>query len=250
MHLRLTLSVSDGGLHLPIQYNCWVQSAVYRILRPEYAERLHDEGYAGGGRIFRLFTFSRLMGSYRLDRQKGTISFSGPVRLVIASPMKEFCEQVTSVLVQEGRLQLGSQRVEVEKVEAEAPRITSSAVEVSTLSPITVYSTFDKPEGGRYTCYFDPREGAFSEQIHENLTRKWEAVHGEPYAGPKTKIEPLGKPRQHILRYKGTVIKAWSGRFRLQGDQALMQVGIDAGFGAKNAQGFGLCTLKGRSGPS
>lgn len=243
MHLTLTLSVSGDGLRLPTQYNYWIQSAIYNILHPEYAGRLHDEGYSGGGRIFRLFTFSRLMGSYRLDRQSGTISFAGPVRLVIASPMAEFCEQVASVLVKEGRLKLGSQRVEVEKVEAASPRVTSSTVEVSALSPITVYSTCDKPDGKKYTCYFDPRERPFSDQVHENLTRKWEAIHGEPYYGETTMIEPLGKTRQHILRYKGTVIKAWSGRFRLQGDPALMQVGIDAGFGAKNAQGFGLCTL-------
>ncbi len=243
MHLTLTLSFAGDGLQLPIQYNYWVQSAVYKILDPEYAEQLHGKGYSGGGRIFRLFTFSRLMGSYRLDRQKGKISFFGPVCLVIASPMVEFCEQMASVLAKEGRMQLGKQVVEVEKVEVESPRITSSAVEVFTLSPITVYSTFDKPEGGRYTCYFDPQERSFSELIHENLTRKWEAIQGEPYSGEKTKIEPLGKTRLHILRYKGTVIKAWSGRFRLEGDPALMQVGLDAGFGAKNAQGFGLCTL-------
>lgn len=46
-----------------------------------------------------------------------------------------------------------------------------------------------------------------------------------------------------MILYKGTVIKAWEGTFRLLGPQELVELAYDTGLGAKNSQGFGCFEL-------
>jgi len=46
-----------------------------------------------------------------------------------------------------------------------------------------------------------------------------------------------------VIRYKGTIIKGWMGKYRLTGKPELLTVALDAGLGAKNSQGFGCCEV-------
>lgn len=45
---------------------------------------------------------------------------------------------------------------------------------------------------------------------------------------------------QHIIMFKKTVIKVWSGIYKLSGPTGLMRLAFDTGLGAKNPQGFGM----------
>jgi len=54
-------------------------------------------------------------------------------------------------------------------------------------------------------------------------------------------------PNEKII-YFGTgpnkiIIKAWQGHFLLEGSPELIQFGLDAGLGNRNAQGFGMVEL-------
>lgn len=42
-----------------------------------------------------------------------------------------------------------------------------------------------------------------------------------------------------IIKYKGTVIKGYSGDFILKGNPELIKLAYDTGLGSKNSQGFG-----------
>ena len=42
------------------------------------------------------------------------------------------------------------------------------------------------------------------------------------------------------MKYRGTIIKGWMGRFVLNGNKKLLKLGYDCGIGAKNSQGFGM----------
>jgi len=53
----------------------------------------------------------------------------------------------------------------------------------------------------------------------------------------------MGKNRLHVLTYKGTLIKGYSGRFVLEGDQNLIELALSSGLGSKNSQGFGYIKL-------
>lgn len=241
MFLSLSLASPSGVLRLPFSYPYWIQSALYHVLDREFAQKLHDEGYRFGKRAFRLFSFSRLMGHYEIDRERNEIVFFNPVRLVVASPLEEFVRQISDVLLRDEGIRLGHQVVTVQEIAYRRPRVERLPLCVRTLSPITVYSTLERPEGKRYTYFYAPRERPFSELIHQNLVKKWVALTGTPYNGPETVVQPLGRTKLRVVTYKGTVIKGWSGRFLLHGDPQLLEVGLYAGFGGKNAQGFGLC---------
>ena len=58
--LILTLD-AGAGCCLPIAYQQLTQGALYAAWRGSYPQ-LHDDGFDGGGQIFRLFTFGPLAG--------------------------------------------------------------------------------------------------------------------------------------------------------------------------------------------
>ncbi|NSW80643.1 MAG: CRISPR-associated endoribonuclease Cas6, partial [Chthonomonadetes bacterium] len=49
----------------------------------------------------------------------------------------------------------------------------------------------------------------------------------------------VNKRNEHIVFYKDTVIKAWSGVYEVSLPEPLFRMAMDAGLGSKNSQGFG-----------
>jgi CRISPR-associated endoribonuclease Cas6 len=43
-----------------------------------------------------------------------------------------------------------------------------------------------------------------------------------------------------ILEYRGTVIKGWTGLFKLDLPEPFFLLAYDSGLGSKNSQGFGM----------
>lgn len=248
MRISLSLQAENGELILPIHYNRLVQGAIYENISPELARFLHDRGFAGGGRSFKLFTFSRLLGKYRLDRVNKKIAFPEGARLVISSPIKEFCTSLMGCMLGDGLIYLAHVPVRVEGIHALKPEVSGTSVSVDLLSPVVVYSTFDKPEGGKYTCYFQPGESEFAGQLGDNLRKKYAAYYGRPAPEGAVKVRTLNRPQQNITMYKQTVIKGYSCRLNLTGPQELLQMAVDAGLGAKNPQGFGCLRIEGGHG--
>ena len=83
--LILTLD-AGAGCCLPIAYQQLTQGALYAAWRGSYPQ-LHDEGFAGDGQTFRLFTFGPLEGRYRV--QGNEITFTGLVQLEVRSPVED-----------------------------------------------------------------------------------------------------------------------------------------------------------------
>ncbi len=244
MHLCLSLREKNGELVLPIHYNRLIQGAIYNNISTELAAFLHDRGYVYNGRSFKLFSFSRILGNYKLDRVNKQISFSGDVKLYISSPVQEFCTSLMGCLLGEG-IHLGGTSVEVVGIKAEKPVVSGEVIEVELLSPVVIYSTFLKPEGGKYTCYFHPGEKEFVHLLETNLRKKYRAFYGTELPEGDFGVETLNRPCLNITMYKHTVIKGYSCRIKLGGPPELLQVAVDAGLGGKNSQGFGYIRLCG-----
>lgn len=245
VHLYFTLRTAEEGLALPIHYNHLLQGAIYGILPPELASFFHEQGFETGGRRFKLFTFSRLMGERKIDQESKKITFRGEVRLVVASPLEKFCTALAWGFLNRGFLRLGDAEVEVVKMAVQHYRVTGEEITVRTLSPVVAYSTFYRPDGRKYTCYFQPAEPEFDSLITANLRKKYQALYGcEPPPG-EVMVKKVGKGNWHVLNYKGTIVKGYSGPLRLAGPPELLQIAIDAGLGSKNAQGFGCLEIRG-----
>lgn len=238
MHIDFTLR-SKSNLEVPITYNHMVQAAVYNAIEPQLASFLHEQGYSSCNRIFKLFAFSRLSGKFQINKARNTISFSEDVKLTISSPVEEFCQSIANGLLTRGRIQLGHNAAEVEKIMVKKFVADQERIILRTLSPIVVYSTLLRPDGRKYTCYYQPGEPDYDELVGNNLRKKYQAFYGQKAPPGEVKVKKLGQMRLHVVSYKDTVIKGYSGRLVLTGPRELLQMAVDAGLGSKNSQGFG-----------
>ncbi len=234
---------SGEVLTLPIHYNHIVQAMIYNSLDDEIAFFLHEKGFVHEKRKFKMFAFSRLMGNYNLDKKAGTISFKGPVSLVVTSPYNGFCNSLANCLLLRSNVRLGTTQMKVTDITLEKDLVDSEKIKIRTLSPVVVYSTLLRPDGRKYTCYFEPGEKDFDEIMENNLRKKYTAFHeADPPTG-KVSITPLRQPKFAIIYYKNIVIKGYSGTFILSGPAPLLQIAVESGLGSKNSQGFGCVRI-------
>jgi CRISPR-associated endoribonuclease Cas6 len=224
-------------IRLPIHYNYLLQGMIYRSLEAEFAKNLHDRGFPGGGRFFKLFTFSRLIGEYRMAGKE--IRFKDKIRLIVSSPVDQFCQSLLNGLLSRGMVQLGPMELIAGSIRADKPQVDGELLKIKTLSPVIAYSTLLKPDGGKYTCYFQPGEKEFTRIAGENLRKKYQALFNREAPVGEIGIRTLQPPRMHVLEYKGLVVKGYTGMLEIKGPKELLQVALDVGVGSKNSMGFG-----------
>jgi len=106
-----------------------------------------------------------------------------------------------------------------------------------------VYSTLQTKEGKKKTYYYSPFESEFTDSLDNNLRKKYVAFFGKEARARKLVLETAGRPKEKILKYRGTIIKGWMGRFVLNGNKKLLKLGYACGIGAKNSQGFGMVAV-------
>lgn len=239
MHAYIKMRVDPSSPAIPIHYNYLIQAAIYAALPEEMAAHLHDEGFAAGKRNFKMFAFSRLTGRFILDKFAGTITFPEDVSLVITSPDMGFFLSLVNNLLTKSHVRLGQSILHINEVRFDEQKVDSEVLTVRTLSPVVAYSTLLKPEGGKYTCYYQPGEGEFDRLITANLLKKFEAFHGRRSPAGEVRARPLDRPRLHVTSYKGTVVKGYTCRLKLSGPRELLQTALDAGLGGKGSQGYG-----------
>jgi len=246
LKLTITLEGKEENVILPIHHNHFIQGALYRLLDPVYASFLHQQGYTYEKRHFRLFSFSRLLGKYSIHQEEGKIIFSGPIKLVILTPLKPVSEGIMNSLIMGKNFRIGSQLLSSTAVEVDYPEVTTEEVKVRTLSPIVCYSTMLRPDGRKFTYYFEPSESEFSRIVASNLYKKlkaWEPDHPAKEKDFSFCIQPVDSVKRRIIMYKETVVKGYSGQYILKGDPEYLQFALNVGLGSKGAQGFGAIEM-------
>lgn len=244
MRLKITVSGISGSLSVPQHYNQVVQGFVYHNLDRVLSAWLHDEGHAYGMRRFKLFTFSRLFGKRVMKDER--IEFDGPVSFYLSSADVEVLSSLAEHLLRRPDVRLGSTRCRVEEVAVEPePKINGGPVKVKTLSPITTYSTLTAPNGTKKTYYYSPQEDEWSTALVANIARKakslgWEADIDGDLEGAWMRPYRVRAGDQKILRFKGTVVKGWTGLYETNLPEPYFRLAYDTGFGSKNPQGFGM----------
>lgn len=234
---------AEQSIVLPIDYNHILQSVIYHSIGKKLAEFLHNKGFLGNGRVFKLFCFSRLNGNFTMNREQGTITYAKNVSFTIASPLKFFLEELANGILLNPVVRLGSNLVTVECVDGSKFIVKEPSIVVKTLSPVTIYSTFYRVDGRKYTAYFAPQEADYDTLIMENLRKKYQACYGKDIPAPFLTIREKGTGKMDVVRYKNIIIKGYSGILELQGSIELLQMAIDSGLGSKNSQGFGCIDI-------
>ena len=94
---------------LPISYNHILQAALLAWLQDkEYTTFLHDTGYQRERRTFKLYSFSKLLGTHTVNRKTGKITFRDTVCVYLSSYMEEMEQFVIKSLDEERPLRLGN----------------------------------------------------------------------------------------------------------------------------------------------
>lgn len=232
---------SKNEIVLPIHHNHILQGFIYNSFSDKsFATFLHDQGYKWNKRNFKLFTYSRLMGKYKINNQKKEIVYQPPVCLVISSIKDEIIQDLTANIIKKSWLQLGKQQVFMDNLRLETYSHQQDELTVNMLSPVVTYHTVIE-DGKKKTHYFSPWDGEFSEQIKNNLLKKYEIIHGESIQVENFTIKALfnKKNKPNIVLFRGFVIKGWMGKFKLSAASKLLELAFDAGIGAKNSMGQG-----------
>ncbi len=241
MRCKITFT-SSSNIILPISYNSIVQGFIYRNLDGDISEWLHDEAIKLEKRSFRFFTFSRLLGSYKLKGKQ--IEFSSPVRLYIGTIHKAVLQSLIENLLRNPLTKLGKNRCEIQSIEIEKSPENSGKTLVKTLSPITIYSTLKGSDGKKKTYYYSPFEKDWEKMILDNIRRKAKALGWDDklHLLESAYVRPhkVSKKNLQIVFYKDTVIKAWSGLYEINLPEPFFSLIYDSGLGAKNSQGFGM----------
>ena len=237
--MRLTLEFNaDNEIVLPLDYNYHIQSFLYNHISPELGKFLHDHGFKIEKRKFKMFTFSRLQGKYIITKDK--IIFFSPVYLTISSPLDRFISELGNTLLKTDNLKIFKNKVHVESIKVHPEPEIKNEIKIKMLSPVVVYSTLLTKDGKKKTYYYSPYENEFVELIDKNMRRKYEAFYRKKPRARKLKIEAVGKPKEKIIKYRGTIIKGWMGTFILNGNRKLLKFTYYSGLGSKNSQGFGM----------
>lgn len=240
MQLRLKIANKNNDkLILPVNYNNLLQAFIYNNINLKLAEFLHTEGFVINSRIYKLFAFSKLMGYYEFIKTNKTIIFSPDAEIVISSPINEFYNEIGQLIVKSKELYLGNQEIELKEINIKDIKVENETIKFKTLSPIVAYSTLYKADGKKRTCYYHPGDADYDEIITNNLKKKYEAFYQLQPPERMVQIKPLGNMRMRKSFYKGIEIRGYEGRIKVTGPVALLQMGVDAGFGSKNAQGYG-----------
>lgn len=245
----MNIQFSFDKLILPINYNHIIQAFILQLINDaEYRKFIHNQGYLYNKRSYKMFSFSRLNGEFKINPQDKTIEFFENVNLKISSLDENIIRYVADSLLFKSEFELINQKIYVKKIEYKDEEIHNNHLQIKTLSPITVYSTIQK-DSSKKTIYYSPSEKEFSKLIIENLKSKYLAFYKldkekAPFNENFVIKEKNGsKSKLVITYYKNFIIKGWHGLFEIKGDPRLLKIGYDAGFGAKNSQGFGLVEI-------
>lgn len=237
MILKIKLR-GNSSIILPKNYNHILQAFFYKNMDATLSKFLHDIGFPYGKRRFKLFTFSKVIGKQVAKvKKKGLIIFEPEITLYFASPLMDIVSSTAKVFLKKENLFLGKNRMSLESVEVLKPKVQEEII-VKCLSPITVYRT---PHGDKRFIYLNPWEEEFYELLRKNLIKKYELIYGKAYKG-KLEIAPVKVKKNYKKKivFKGTLIEAWEGYYKINGEEEIVRIALEAGLGSKNSAGFGM----------
>lgn len=249
MRLNLTFKTQIGSI-LPINYTYALSGFVYKTLQKaneQYSNWLHNEAYQLGNKQFKLFTFSELkLPKYqryedRFILQGDTLGLT--VSFYADEAMKNF---VTGLFEQQTffiRDKKSRVDFKVEFVEIETRPIFQEKMRFRALSPICVSQ---HKAANKHASYLSPTDAHYSDLFFNNLINKYQAA--KPAAAFDTGNLSFrlltDRPKSRLIHIKSaskaaTKIRGFSFDFELTAPVELLEFGYAAGFGEKNAVGFG-----------
>jgi CRISPR-associated endoribonuclease Cas6 len=251
VRVKLTLNALRRETVLPLNYHHAVASFIYATLASasvDFAAQLHDVGFRTNGRTFKLFTFSRLQTTRARQHLDKLVLEHPEVLLQISSPVGQFIEKLIGGFSGNPIVEIAGNEFQFVRAELIPPPIFQERMKLRALSPIT-----ESVRGEREHPTFLSLEDDWSEVMGANLLRKYEALYDcQPddksfvWRWDKDYIaraEQRGKRLSVLREIHGISIRGWLAPFTVEGSKALIELGYEAGFGARNSMGFGMAEV-------
>ena len=236
MQLRVTIRIKDN-LVLPVDYNYILQSMIYKALgnNQEYSSLMHDQGFGNSGRSYKFFSFSRVEGQCFISDNK--LVFKDSISFEVRSIIPQFIILIYKYFQEEG-CTFGRKRYRDVELKLEDRTIEQTDLVANMVSPVCAFSTdFDT----KHTRYYNPGEEEFYTRINNSFKSKYEALYGiVPESDIRISKELVIREDKMLTKYKGFLIEAWFGRYRIAGERKYLDFLYQTGIGSKTAQGFGL----------
>jgi len=239
LKLKISFSSEKDYIQLPLHHNALIQAMLYKSLPKPLAQYLHDIGFFYQKRSFKLFTFSKIQSEHFIPLIKAKkIKYKTPINIYISSVINEISQRWGETFLKKERVFLGKNPLFLESIEIQPTPTFKEEFLIKTLSPITVYRTFEN--GKKYYRYYSPEEEDFQELVQINLTKKYNLITGKNIDKFPITIKPEKNIKKVLFKYKNFPIEAYEGIFKIKTVPEMFKVVHDSGLGAKNSQGFGM----------
>ncbi|MCS7035746.1 MAG: CRISPR-associated endoribonuclease Cas6 [Saprospiraceae bacterium] len=257
MQLRLTLECREPNPWVPLNYQYELSAWIYRVLREAdagYARFLHDEGYAAGPKMFKLFCFSNLdIPKFSIEGDRLRI-LSEEIGLFIRFCTFNAVEGFIEGLFYRQEFWLGDRRARahfrVKDICATPLQLPDAPeplrVRIRMRSPLLVARK--RSEGPDE--YLAPDDPDFGGLMLQNLLDKYQAFTKAdisklwPLTSLRFRLCTDRQPRSKLVTLKQgtpqqTRVRGWMMDFEITAPRELIAVGMLAGWGRANSQGFG-----------
>ena len=258
MQIRVTFELLRPGQLLPFSYQYPLSSWIYRLIgrsNSAFSDFLHNEGYGEEGKRFKLFTFSRLkIQDFQKQGDRMKI-FSPHISFVISFLAPQAAEEAIMGMFHQEEEKIGDQisqiQVRVKTVQMlREPEFSLGPITISATSPIMVSRPDPGKDGKTGHKYLSPLDQDYETYFFNNLLNKHQEAVAHNLArpieeNPHLRFRLLSQsPRKNLIIIRAntpeqTKIVGYLFDFELEAPAELVRVGLLAGFGGKNALGFG-----------
>lgn len=252
MRFKLTLELLSGnkGCEIPINYQYELSSVIYHILSSgdaQYGKWLHDNGFQSGNKSFKLFTFSRLIAPYGINKEKARLVIKSNIvewyiTFLPQKSTKEFIQGIFKNQQFDIADSVSGATFKVNEVQfMPAFNYTEQAV-FETMSPVCI----SQKNNRGIADYLSPTHPLYCQAVLSGLLARYQAVYNTKFEGDAyCELHLLSEPRSSLITIKvgtkaATRVRGYSYRFRLNLPVELMNIAYDCGIGEKGSLGFGM----------
>lgn len=243
MRLKIVFEFIGDDIVIPWSYPNALRGKVFgwlRIGNPELATYLHDLGFEGRGRFYKLLTFSLLDFKGKKVEKDGIRPF-GKAVWYFSSPVSQIVEAIAIGALTEQGVKIGGAEAVVWSIEVEESKEIGIHGIFKTLSPICL-STGELRGEKLHKKFLEPGDKDYERVLNANLQGKATAFWGRGVEG-WVELRWIREPRSKMFRIRNTDVRGWLGELELRGPRDLLWIAYEAGVGEHTSSGFGMLGL-------
>lgn len=269
MRLRLRIKSINKNTVIPISYEYYLSSAIYRWIElssPEFSKILHDVGYQSKKsnsvndlhlplKAFKHFCFSQLFPSQSFVKDEQIHINDGSIIWYIGIPVEETLKHLVIGFFERQKFFIGSEenKFAIEQIEALPEPTFINLMKFKTLSPITASVPINK-NGKLIARYLMADDPDLSDVLRENLLSRYESLYGKKLEnkeficevdydymnrrGGAHRVSKLVTIKQNTP--EETKVRGFRCPVTLKGNPELIKFAYESGLGEKGSMGFGM----------